>query len=216
MNDFLEITTSSLPIHLIILNFSLCLIISLIVSLYYEYFRAKNFGGEINFYVIFFVSIVTFFVVTVIQSSLMLSLGMVGALSIVRFRTPLKDPVDLVYLFFAVAIGVGFASGKTIISLFLSITIILILMIYDFFQKKRKIINEKDKILIITLKDINIKEYKEIADKYEIFFNRINFDSESEKLEILFNDNLNLKNKDNFFSIYGNKILKVEKFNEAY
>ena len=89
-------------------------------------------------------------------------------------------------------------------------------MIFDFFQKKRKIINEKDKIFIITLKDINLKEYKKIADKYEIFFNRINFDSESEKLEILFNDNLNLKNKDNFFSIYGNKILKVEKFNEAY
>jgi hypothetical protein len=51
-------------------------------------------------------------VFTVIKSSWTLSLGLVGALSIVRFRTPIKEPEELVYLFLAIAIGLGLGASQ--------------------------------------------------------------------------------------------------------
>ena len=53
-------------------------------------------------------------IITVVKSSLALSLGLVGALSIVRFRTPIKDPEDLVYLFLALVNGLGFGANEFI------------------------------------------------------------------------------------------------------
>ena len=62
------------------------------------------------------IALTTLLVISVVKSSLALSLGLVGALSIVRFRTPIKEPEELVYLFLAIAIGLGLgANQRTII-----------------------------------------------------------------------------------------------------
>ncbi len=52
-------------------------------------------------------TVITLLVISIVKSSLALSLGLVGALSIVRFRTAIKDPEELIYLFFSIAIGLG-------------------------------------------------------------------------------------------------------------
>ena len=67
-------------------------------------------------------------VIVVVKSSFALSLGLVGALSIVRFRTPIKEPEELVYLFLAIAIGLGFGAGYSLITGLLSI--LTLAMIY--------------------------------------------------------------------------------------
>ncbi len=54
----------------------------------------------------------TLLIVTVVKSSLALSLGLIGALSIIRFRTPIKEPEELAYLFLAIAVGVGLGAGQ--------------------------------------------------------------------------------------------------------
>jgi uncharacterized membrane protein YhiD involved in acid resistance len=59
-------------------------------------------------------SIITVLIISVVQSSLALSLGLVGALSIVRFRTAIKEPEELVYLFLAIAIGLGMGANQRI------------------------------------------------------------------------------------------------------
>ncbi|MBN1639706.1 MAG: DUF4956 domain-containing protein [Anaerolineae bacterium] len=56
--------------------------------------------------------LVTILVISVVKASLALSLGLVGALSIVRFRTAIKDPEELIYLFFAIAIGLGLGADQ--------------------------------------------------------------------------------------------------------
>jgi uncharacterized membrane protein YhiD involved in acid resistance len=56
-------------------------------------------------------AITTMFIITVVKSSLALSLGLVGALSIVRFRAAIKEPEELTYLFMAIAIGLGCGAG---------------------------------------------------------------------------------------------------------
>ncbi len=70
----------------------------------------------------------TMLIITIVQSSIALSLGLVGALSIVRFRAAIKDPEELVYLFLVIAIGLGCGAAQPILSL---IAFVLILsMIY--------------------------------------------------------------------------------------
>ena len=68
---------------------------------------------------------VTFLIVVVIQDSITLSLGMVGALSIVRFRTPIKNPFELIYLFAGIGFGVGFGSGKILIAAFVGVLVLI-------------------------------------------------------------------------------------------
>jgi uncharacterized membrane protein YhiD involved in acid resistance len=57
---------------------------------------------------------ITILVISVVKASLALSLGLVGALSIVRFRTAIKDPEELIYLFMAIAIGIGLGADQRI------------------------------------------------------------------------------------------------------
>ena len=58
------------------------------------------------------ISLTTMFVIAVIKQSLALSLGLVGALSIIRFRTAIKDPEELANLFFAISIGIGLGANQ--------------------------------------------------------------------------------------------------------
>lgn len=62
--------------------------------------------------VLMFISATTLLIITVVASSLALSLGLVGALSIIRFRTPVKEPEELAYLFLAIAMGVGLGANR--------------------------------------------------------------------------------------------------------
>lgn len=56
-------------------------------------------------------------VITVVKSSLALSLGLVGALSIIRFRSAIKEPEELTYLFLAISLGLGFGANQTVITI---------------------------------------------------------------------------------------------------
>jgi hypothetical protein len=62
-------------------------------------------------------TITTTFIILVVRSSVALSLGLVGALSIVRFRTAVKEPEELAYLFFAIGIGIGLGDNQRLITL---------------------------------------------------------------------------------------------------
>jgi len=80
----------------------------------------------------------TMFIIMVVKSSLALSLGLVGALSIVRFRAAIKEPEELTYLFLNIAIGLGCGAGQVLITLLSFIAIISFIIISKgrFFVKK--------------------------------------------------------------------------------
>ena len=79
---------------------------------------------------------VIFLVIIVVKSSLALSLGLVGALSIVRFRTPIKEPEELVYLFLAIALGLGYGAGHTLLT---TLFVMIILVVIFFWLSNRQI-----------------------------------------------------------------------------
>ena len=82
-------------------------------------------------------SLITFLVILIVKSSLALSLGLVGALSIVRFRTPIKEPEELIYLFLAIALGLGYGAGQIIPTSFIAILIFIIIWFLIGNQKKK-------------------------------------------------------------------------------
>ena len=71
----------------------------------------------------------TMFIITIVKSSLALSLGLVGALSIVRFRAAIKEPEELTYLFLNIAIGLGCGAGQVLITLLSFIAIVIFIII---------------------------------------------------------------------------------------
>lgn len=73
------------------------------------------------------VAVCTTLIIAIIKSSIALSLGLVGALSIVRFRAAVKEPEELAYLFLCVAVGLGFGAGLRVITLFASALILMII-----------------------------------------------------------------------------------------
>ena len=90
-----------------------------------------------------------------------LSLGLIGALSIVRFRAPIKEPEELAYIFMAVAVGIGFGSGK----IFISTTILVLIIIFMHFYYYKKNIDSIDYNLSIEF------DKEEIKNKYSTIDN---------------------------------------------
>ncbi len=80
-------------------------------------------------------TITTTFIILVVRSSVALSLGLVGALSIVRFRTAVKEPEELAYLFFAIGIGIGLGDNQRLITLVAFALVILILGLMKLFRQ---------------------------------------------------------------------------------
>jgi uncharacterized membrane protein YhiD involved in acid resistance len=81
------------------------------------------------------ISMTTMLIITVVKSSLALSLGLVGALSIVRFRTAIKEPEELAYLFLAIAVGLGLGADQRVITLLAFAIIIGIIWLMKFFHR---------------------------------------------------------------------------------
>ncbi len=93
----------------------------------------RHYGRSLNNRVIFsrnfvVLTVTTMLVITIVKSSLALSLGLVGALSIVRFRAAIKDPEELVFLFICIAVGLGLGANLRLITLS-GATLILIILV---------------------------------------------------------------------------------------
>lgn len=89
-------------------------------------FYSKNFNISLAA-----LAIITALVILTVQSNIVLSLGMVGALSIVRFRTAIKDPMDLVFLFWAISVGIACGAGMLEIAAIGSLVLTAVIFLLD-------------------------------------------------------------------------------------
>jgi hypothetical protein len=102
----------------LLVNLGLVLLLGQILVWHYQRF-APVLSNKRKFSRVFvFISATTLLVIAVVQSSLALSLGLVGALSIIRFRTPIKEPEELAYLFLAIGLGLGLGANQRLITVF--------------------------------------------------------------------------------------------------
>ena len=150
INELITTDMTQLDIIPTLFSFFMCVIMSFIVREFYIR-RSFSLTGKMHIgSIIPVLSAVVFLVIIVVKSSLALSLGLVGALSIVRFRTPIKEPEELVYLFLAIAIGLGYAAGQILVTTV--ITLLIIFIIYMWLSN-RQIAKTSEYNLVIKWKE---------------------------------------------------------------
>ena len=114
-----------------VLAMLICLVISLVICGVY-YFKSRKYFFSKEFAVsLVALSVITVSVILTIQASVVVSLGMVGALSIVRFRTAIKNPLDLVFLFWSIATGIICGAGLYFIALPLTLILGIAILLSD-------------------------------------------------------------------------------------
>ena len=146
-SSFLEnVTAVSLPDMALALALSFCLglfIYFVYKKTYSGVMFSRTFGGSLVA-----MTMITTMVILAVTSNVVLSLGMVGALSIVRFRTAIKEPMDIAFLFWAIAGGIVLAAGMIPLAIVGSVIIGVIMIAFC----NRKTI-EKPFIAVITCRD---------------------------------------------------------------
>ena len=117
-----------------LLDMALALILAFCLGLFIFYVYKKTFSGVMyssSFGVtLIALTMITTVVILAVTSNVVLSLGMVGALSIVRFRTAIKEPLDIAFLFWSIAVGIVLAAGMIPLAVVGSIVIGVILIVF--------------------------------------------------------------------------------------
>ena len=117
-----------------LLDMGLALALAFGIGLYIFFVYKKTYSGVMysaGFGVtLIALTMITTLVILAVTSNVVLSLGMVGALSIVRFRTAIKEPLDIAFLFWSIAVGIVLAAGMIPLAVFGSVIIGLILLVF--------------------------------------------------------------------------------------
>lgn len=108
----------------------------------------------------------TMLIIFIVKSSIALSLGLVGALSIVRFRAAIKEPEELVYLFFVIGIGLGMGANQTTTTLLAFVLIISLLTIRHYLEKRSLLSAPENMVLNISTPALDIHKINEVLAKY--------------------------------------------------
>ena len=109
----------------------------MIYLVYRFFYRGAVYSDNFNILLIM-ITVVTSFIIMTISANIVLSLGMVGALSIVRFRSAVKDPLDIGFLFWGIAAGLTCGAGLYFVALVGSAVVAVIYIILHFCKRERK------------------------------------------------------------------------------
>lgn len=129
-SGFLENITS-----ISLLDMGIALVLALLLGLFIFFVYKKSYSGVMYSAsfgtTLIALSLITTVLIMAVVSNVVLSLGMVGALSIVRFRTAIKEPMDIAFLFWSIAIGIVLAAGLIPLAVFGSIFIGIVLYLFS-------------------------------------------------------------------------------------
>lgn len=142
------------------------LLIALAIAGFIFYIYKTTFRGAVYSYTynlsLVMMCLLTTLIIMTISSNIVLSLGMVGALSIVRFRTALKDPMDIVFMFWAIGVGIATGAGMYPIAVVGSLFVGIVILIFTKYNVKRT-----SYILIIHYEDRAKDEVKAKINKLD-------------------------------------------------
>ena len=157
--ELLDKFSNTIDFNFFILNLIVATILSLILGQFYiRYGNAvanrQKFAS--NFMPL---ALTTFLVITIIKSSIALSLGLVGALSIVRFRAAIKDPEELIYLFLVISIGLATGANYPILAS-IAVSLILILLFVNYKLQSRSIYTRENMLYVnISSDDTDVNKF---------------------------------------------------------
>lgn len=161
LNTYLNIQFLPQDVKSFFLDLGLVTILAFLLSkIYVKYGNSlSNRKAFSNNFII--LGLTTMFIITVVKASLSLSLGLVGALSIVRFRSAIKEPEELAYLFLVISLGLGIGAGQRYVTLLAFAFICLILVLRGIFTKTYK---EQNLFLTISSNSLEKVNLTQIVD----------------------------------------------------
>lgn len=203
-DSFLDNFTSNISIPTICVTLIYAFLLSLFVFFIYKLttkgvIYSKKFNISMSL-----MSIVTAAIVLSMQANITVSLGMVGALSIVRFRTAIKEPRDLLFLFWSISNGIIIGAGIYSIAIILAIVLGIAMIFYDIIPEKKT-----PYLLVIYFKNVKTRDIEIILKSYKIKY-RLKSENLSSK-ESSYIYELKVKKNKEFI----NELLKIKGVNEV-
>ena len=181
VNQKVEIALLDFSINLVITAFLAWFLRMFYVKFGHSLSNRRSFSG--NFVL---VAVTTMLIITIVKSSLALSLGLVGALSIVRFRTAIKEPEELSFIFMNIAIGLGLGAGQRAVTM-IGFTFLVILIALRKFGRK----DADSQNLYLTLGagsdcKVDMKTVTDVLEKYCQKIDLRRFDEGKDRIEIAY------------------------------
>lgn len=171
-------------------SFLINIIVATILSLILRFFYVR-YGNAIanrrkfstNFIPL---ALTTMLIITILKSSIALSLGLVGALSIVRFRAAIKDPEELIYLFLVISIGLGTGANYPIL-VCVALFIILLLLYFNYRITQAQAYTKDNVMYVnITSETTDVKAFVDILSKNMSFVELKRMDRDSQRIDLTF------------------------------
>ena len=186
---------TKMPIETVFLILVIAFIVAMIIYLTYKNtYTGVMYNPRFNVSLVM-ITMVTTIVMVVIGSNISVSLGMVGALSIIRFRTAVKDPRDTAFIFWGVVSGLACGTQNYTIVLAGSIVICLVLFIF------KKVVAGEDKyLLIIKGNDIDTSAIDKFVEKHTKYFACKGKYVKNSSVELIYDIKLKNKKDDTIFN----------------
>lgn len=157
-------------------------VLSLLVSYTYVRFGNSLSNRKALSKTFVLVSVTTMLIITIVKSSLALSLGLVGALSIIRFRTAIKEPEELAFFFMVIGIGLGVGAGQVLVTVIGTIGLCLLVVLIN---RKRE--GETAQNLVIFLEgETDVQGLIGILEKHSSQLELRRLDEQKDKMEVSF------------------------------
>ena len=186
---------TKMPIETVFLILVIAFIVAMIIYLTYKNtYTGVMYNPRFNVSLVM-ITMVTTIVMVVIGSNISVSLGMVGALSIIRFRTAVKDPRDTAFIFWGVVSGLACGTQNYTIVLAGSIVICLVLFIF------KKVVSGDDKyLLIIKGTDLDTSAIDKFVEKHTKYFACKGKYVKNSNVELIYDIKLKNKKDDTIFN----------------
>jgi len=167
-------------------NLLLAVVTSFILSRVYVYWGAslsnrRKFAA--NFML---VTVTTTFIILVVRSSVALSLGLVGALSIIRFRAAIKEPEELAYLFFAISLGIGLGDNQRMVTLLTLLVVIFVLGMARLMRQSQADVNLNLSVASRNPNKVDMQQVMDALEKHCSKLRLMRYDETAEALEMSF------------------------------
>lgn len=205
--QYFNFEPQEIDINLFLLNAAMTIVMTLILELTYRR-CANTLSNKSQFaYNFVMLSLITMLIITLVGSSVALSLGLVGALSIVRYRAAIKEPEELTYLFLAIAIGLGMGANQPVVTIISFLILITVVWVRYFLKPNNKLVAYN---LVISLENPKEGDMEKIVGIVSLKFSRPllrRFDQSKHVLDLAFR--VKVKNLD-LLTECKNDILKIE------
>ena len=166
-NSFVSsFNTAQLDISAIVFGMAVVCVLALYIFFAHRILTRKTFYNKNFGIALAALAIITAAIILTIQSSIVISLGMVGALSIVRFRTAIKDPMDLVFLFWSISVGIICGAGLYPLAIVVSVVVTAAIFVLDMVP-----VTKAPMLLIVNMADADSEDaLLDIVKKYSKFY----------------------------------------------